>query len=256
MRGMVVEDDHDLSRHAALNLQSRNYLPPSNPISYNTFPQPDYNSSYPTPQHVRESFSDSPFSYDPYRMSSDPPAYSSPSIQAPVYPNISPMDPHRRPNFLYDYAVNPRPAPQFYYPTQGLIYGHPGPSPLATPQLLSGNMGGHDKIEVQVGSNSLRDGIALNFDQYPTMPTPMISPMSSLIPPHNTNFGTLDPSTTHLVPFGAAHMSQFVPMTPVYSNGVLPYPNHIRLTTAVRSNLLEEFRTRKSRKWELIVSLR
>lgn len=157
MRGMVVEDDHDLSRQAALNLQSRHYLPPSNPVSYNVFPQPDYNSSYQTPQSVRESFLDNPFSYDPYRINSDPPAYSSPSIinmtQAPVYPNLSPMDPHhRRPNFLYDYAVNPRPpAPQFYYPTQGLLYGHPGPSPIATPQLLSsGNMGGADKIEVQV----------------------------------------------------------------------------------------------------------
>jgi hypothetical protein len=147
LRGMVVEDDHDLQRQAALNL-SRNHLPP--------FPQPDYNSSYHVSQGARDTFSDSPFSYDPYRPNSEPPAYSSPSIMngAPptIYPNLSPLDPHRRPGFLYDYPANPRPpAPQFYYHSQGLVYGHPGPSPIATPQVIQpGNVSGTDKIEIQV----------------------------------------------------------------------------------------------------------
>lgn len=149
---MAVEDDHDLQRQVALNLQSRSHLP-SNPVSYASFPQPDYNSPY---QATRESFSDSPFSYDPYRTNSDPPAYTSPSVingnPPAIYPNISTLDLHRRPGFLYDYPVNPRPpAPQFYYPTQGLLYGPPGPSPLTTPQVLPpGNISGADKIELQV----------------------------------------------------------------------------------------------------------
>lgn len=79
--------------------------------------------------------------------------------------------------------------------------------------------------------------------------------MTPLIPAPNTNFGSVDSSSAHLVPFAAPHLSQFLPMTPVYSNGMLPYPNNLRLTSIVRSNLLEEFRTRKSRKWELTVGL-
>lgn len=170
MRGMVVEDDHDLQRQAALNLQSRNHLPPSNPVSYASFPQPDYNLPYQASQATRDSFSDNPFSYDPYRTNSDPPAYSSPSIingtPAPVYPSLSPLDPHRRPNFLYEYPVNPRPpAPQYYYPTQGLLYGPPGPSPLATPQMLSsGNISSADKMEVQVSCSYLFTEDELKLD--------------------------------------------------------------------------------------------
>ncbi|KAJ3551788.1 hypothetical protein NP233_g13012 [Leucocoprinus birnbaumii] len=241
MRGMVVEDEHDLQRQAALNL-SRNHLPPSNGLSYASIAQPDYNSPYQASQGPRDTFSDSPFSYDPYRPNSDPPAYSSPAIMngtpPSIYPNISPLDPHRRPGFVYDYPTNPRPpAPQFYYPSQGLVYGHPGPSPHATPQIIQpGNLSGAEKIDVQ----------------YPTgLPTPMLTPMTPLVPPHNGNFGPLDSASAHMVPFAAPHLPQFAPMTPVYSNGVFPYANNIRISTVVRSTLLEEFRTRKSRKWEL-----
>lgn len=85
------------------------------------------------------------------------------------------------------------------------------------------------------------------------MPIPKTSPMSSLIPPYSTNFGPLDKSPAQLVPFGAAHMSQFAPITPVYSNCVLPYPNHIP-TTVAQSNLLEDFRTCGPKNWELTVS--
>ncbi len=155
MRDMVVGDDHDLSRNTAISLQSRNYPPTSSTISYNNFPQPDDISSYPAPQHVRESFSDSPFGYAPYSKNFDPPACFTPSTQALVYSNIPPMEPHRRPSFLYDSAANPRPAPQLYHSSQGLINGHPGSSSLATLQLLSGNMSGQDMIEVQVSSGYL-----------------------------------------------------------------------------------------------------
>jgi pumilio RNA-binding family len=82
----------------------------------------------------------------------------------------------------------------------------------------------------------------------------MLAPMTPLIPSHNGNFGPLDSSPGHLVPFAAPHIPQFAPMPPVYSNGLFPYANNLRLTTVVRSNLLEEFRTRKTRKWELAVS--
>jgi hypothetical protein len=164
MRGMAVEDDHDLQRQAALNL-TRNHLPPSNASSYTSFPQPDYNTPYQTPQlGIRESFSDSPFSYDPYRPNTDPPAYSSPSIingtPVPVYPTISPLDPHRRSGYPYDYSVNPRPpAPQFFYPSQSLLYAPPGPSPHATPQIMQpGNGSGADKVDVQVRKKSLFGG--------------------------------------------------------------------------------------------------
>ncbi|KXN89244.1 hypothetical protein AN958_05998 [Leucoagaricus sp. SymC.cos] len=241
MRGMAVEDDHDLQRQAALNL-SRNHLPPSNSLSYGSLPQPDYNSPYQASQGTRDAFSDSPFNYDPYRANADPPAYSSPTIMngtpTTIYPNVSPLDPHRRPGFLYDYSGNPRPpAPQFFYPTPGLLYGHPGPSQLATPQIIQpAGISSSDKLDIQ----------------YPTgVPTPMLTPMTPLIPPPNGNFGALDSNPGHLIPFAPPHLPQFAPMTPVYSNSIYPYANNLRLTTMVRSNLLEEFRTRKSRKWEL-----
>lgn len=82
----------------------------------------------------------------------------------------------------------------------------------------------------------------------------MLTPMAPLIPPHNANFGSMDSNSRHLLPFVTPHMSPFVPVAPVYPSGMLPYSNGIRLTTVLRSNLLEEFRTRKSRKWELTVS--
>ncbi|XP_006458112.1 hypothetical protein AGABI2DRAFT_199387 [Agaricus bisporus var. bisporus H97] len=87
--------------------------------------------------------------------------------------------------------------------------------------------------------------------QYPTMPTPMLTPMTPLIPSTNGNFGSMDTNSTHL-PFVTSHISPFVPVAPVYHGGMLPYMNNIRLSTVLRSNLLEEFRNRKSRKWELI----
>lgn len=147
MRGMVVEDEHDFQRQVSLNLQSRNHLS-SNPASHPSFPQPNY-------QVAREHSFDSPFNYDPYRTNSEPPAYTSPSVingsPAAAYSNFSALDLHRRPGFLYDYHANPRlPAPSFYYP-QSLLYGHPGPSPAATPQTLSlGNVSSTDKMELQV----------------------------------------------------------------------------------------------------------
>jgi pumilio RNA-binding family len=84
----------------------------------------------------------------------------------------------------------------------------------------------------------------------------MLTPMAPLIPPHNANFGSMDSNSRHLLPFVTPHISHspFLPVAPVYPGGMLPYSNNIRLTTVLRSNLLEEFRTRKSRKWELTVS--
>jgi hypothetical protein len=150
---MVVEDEHELQRQVSLHLQSRNHLS-FNPVSQPSFPQPNYNSHY---QVAREHSSDNPFSYDPYRTNSEPPTYTSSPIvngsTGAVYPNFSALDLHRRPGFTYDYPANPRPpAPSFYYP-QSLLYGPPGPSPVATPQTLTlGNVSSADKMELQVSS--------------------------------------------------------------------------------------------------------
>lgn len=82
----------------------------------------------------------------------------------------------------------------------------------------------------------------------------MLNPMVPLIPSRNGNFGQSDSATGHLLPFTTPHLRQFAPMSPMYSSGIFSHHNNLRLVAVVRSNLLEELRTRKSRKLELTVS--
>ena len=142
LRGMVVEDDH-LQRQTTLNL-SRNPFPPSNQMVYPSIPQLDCISSY---QNSRDTLSENPFSYDPYRPASDPPAYSSPTgmsgSPASIYPNVSVLDPYCQPGFMYEF-----PAPHFSCHSQAMVYGHTGPSPHATSQIIPpGGLSVVDKID-------------------------------------------------------------------------------------------------------------
>jgi hypothetical protein len=160
MRGMAVEDDpQDLQRQAALSLQSRTHLPPYIPqqsrTSYTSFPPPEYNLQYQPSQPTRESYPENPFNYDPYRAPVEPISYPSSLIAAtpaPIYHALPPVPTnhvvdHRRTNFLYDYSMASRPpAPQYYYPAQGVLY-----PPQAATQLTSINIPtGENKIDVQV----------------------------------------------------------------------------------------------------------
>jgi len=144
----VVEDD--LRGQAALNL-SRDF-PPSDQMIYSSFPQLDCTSAY---QNSRDTVFDNPFSYDPYRPNSDPPAYSSPTgmsgSPALIYPNISPLDSYCQSGFVYDFPANARrPAPQYIYRSQA-TYGPTGTSPHATSQIIQpGSLSVVDKIDVQV----------------------------------------------------------------------------------------------------------
>jgi len=72
----------------------------------------------------------------------------------------------------------------------------------------------------------------------------MLPPMAPNIPSRIGKFGG------HLVPFTTFPLRQFAP---IYSSGISTHLNNLRLAPVVRSNLLEELRTRKSRKLELIV---
>jgi len=150
LNGMVVEDDH-LQRQTTLNL-SRNPFPPSNQMVYPSIPQLDCTSSY---QNSRDTLSENPFSYDPYRPASDPPAYSSPTgmsgSPASIYPNVSVLDPYCQPGFMYEFPANPRPpAPHFSCHSQAMVYGHTGPSPHATSQIIPpGGLSVVDKIDAQ-----------------------------------------------------------------------------------------------------------
>lgn len=147
MKGMVVEDNHNLQRQAVLNL-SRNF-PPSNQMIYSSIPQLDCTSLY---QNSRDALSDCPFSYDPYRPNSDPPAYSSPTgisgSPALIYPNISLSDPYCQSGYAYEFLANPRrPAPQY---NQAMAYGHTGISPQGMSQVIqSSSFSAVDKIDVQ-----------------------------------------------------------------------------------------------------------
>ena len=76
----------------------------------------------------------------------------------------------------------------------------------------------------------------------------MLTPMAPNIPSRN---GQFDSTTGHLAPFTRLPFRQFAP---IYSRGISTHPNNLRLAPMVRSNLLEELRSRKSRKLELSVS--
>jgi len=147
MRGMVVEDSHNLQRQSALNLSRK--FPPSNQMIYSSIPQSDCTSSY---QNI---LFDKPSSYDLYRPNSDPPAYSSPTgisgSPALIYPNISPLDSYYQSGFMYEFPTNLRhPASQYIYQSQAMAYGHTGTSPYVTSQVIQpDSLSVVDKIDVQ-----------------------------------------------------------------------------------------------------------
>ena len=223
MRGMAVEDDYMQNiRQQNGNQGSVPHIrapPPQGRSPYNTFPQPDLSSAYyPSMRHVqlfRDRLLNSPFLAD---NAGSPALYPGIGPQAMYPPELhSPQS-----AVFYDYGAPPRPpASQFYYPPQPMVYA--GHSPMLSPALPA--------------------GIA---DKKRELQTLMYPPSMRSTPSPHTQGYSLDynPSVGLLVPgmYGL--------------NSPHGFPQGMRTgrrdeSIPLRSPLLEDFRTNKTRKWEL-----
>lgn len=155
MRGMAVEEDFSVQApgfrappnvplagapvHQSQPPQVRGAPGQHGRAPYGNFPQPDFSGYYGTPSRV-----DYPYPYDGYPPTLDPSLYAgspalSSAVAAPgVYSlNTQGLHPHAIPDLqhlgqqagvYFDYSGSARPASQFFYPTQPLMYHGPGTS--------------------------------------------------------------------------------------------------------------------------------
>ncbi|KAJ8078795.1 mRNA binding protein puf3 [Marasmius tenuissimus] len=260
IRGMAVEEDFSANREhgqlaqlpqASPNQGAQARLPPS--IVQPRLPYGAYSNYY--PPAPRDPYPEYTYGYDAYRGPTDPSMYGSPAIgniSAPSMfpsanvapPNMALPDPHRQQQHMfYDYGLNRPPPPQqsqFFYPThQPLIYT-PGPPSMLHPPLLN---------PVAPLLVDKKREASYNMQQQLISQNPMFNALRTTPPPPHI------PGYPPTLDFGA-QMSVMLPGTGVYGPGVAGlqgYHPAMRRDGAVtfRSPVLEEFRTNKSRVWEL-----
>ena len=222
---MVVEDDYNTQniRQTNGNQVSVPHIraPPLQGRSpYNTFPQPDLSSPYyPSKCHRNYTFCD--------RLLISPFLTDSGGSQA-LYPGVGPqaMYPPElhspQSAVFYDYGAPPRPpASQFYYPPQPIVYA--GHSPMLSPALPSGIPDKKRELQTMMYPPSMRS-------------TPSPHPQGYSLD-YNSPVGLLVPGMYGL-------------------NSPHGFPQVMRTgrrddSAPLRSPLLEDFRTNKTRKWEL-----
>ncbi|KAF8503539.1 armadillo-type protein [Russula emetica] len=237
IRGIAVEDDASLSQqgspyrnvnHASTGVP--NTLPhihgatlhPRGP--YTAFPPPEYGPYYPgTPT-------------DPSMYTPSPVTPS--SVPGGVYPPQHGM--------FYDFSGPSRPpGSQFYYPSQPTLY-HPSHSPLLSPHItvhVPPIVGDH-KRDIQIPPHGLG---------YGTMRSPP-SPHQYTSSPHlyaaHVEYGTPHPGVHPGTP-GAIYGNLGPHTMHFYNQGAQFSRRRDGDAIALRSPILEEFRTNRSRKWEL-----
>jgi hypothetical protein len=236
MRGMVVEDDYGSqnAHYRQTNGQQSQYsvpqirAPPQGRSPYNGYPQPEYATAY---------YAGGSYPYDAYRNGSDPSVYASSPAMGPgaspqaMYPgpqNLHPELPSPHSGVFYDYNGSARQAGSpYFYPAQPMMY-HAAPSPMLNPATPSMN---DKKRELQMGHQNMVYGASMRS-------TPSPHPQG-----YPVEYGSPMMMVPGLFPQGAH----------VYQRG--PHPGRRDAESApLRSALLEDFRTNKTRKWELRVS--
>ena len=255
-RGMVVEEDYNpghlpqsMPGPAPNPQQCPPNLQPRTP--YNIYPQADYAHYYNSV--VREQYVDFAYGYDPYHPGPDRLVYVNPrgmSGAGPptLYPNLSSAEVHRQqPGRFFDYGLTVRaPVSQFYYPFhQHLLYLPPPHSPMHIPQLTIAAPNLTDKepefhvstVSVSHVRNSPRRNCQHSMEQ-------QIAPSNVML-----DYGPQQPV---LLPGGPVY--GYNSQTPFYHQGTV-HPHHdlVEAPVTLRSSLLDEFRSNKSRKWELMV---
>jgi hypothetical protein len=138
LRGMAVEDDHDVQQTRQYQSVSHG-APPMPPRPYGAYPQADYNPYYAVPP--RDPYTDFSYGYGP----TDATIYPSPASPGSLYPPVGPQgmhlntipDIHRtQQGVFFDYGAAAHPVSQFYYPThQPVMYPPPTHSPMTAPQV-------------------------------------------------------------------------------------------------------------------------
>ncbi|CAL1704429.1 unnamed protein product [Somion occarium] len=249
MRGMAIEEEYAFSQQrglpaASTHLSSHAGHPSQPPVpamhtivsgqqarpAYNSFPQPDYSAYYPSPS----------YSYDAYRTTPDPTLYaSSPALSAAtpaagVYPGMGPQSdihPGQQVSLLYDFSAMTRAHSQYYYPPH-LMY-HPA----------------HTRTSVAVSQGppeSARDVQGLPYANIPPSPAQ-----------HHVFVPPLDyTQLSHIVSpavFGHAMSNPFVTGNAHAQRGKRGghrYHHHEE-SNVQRSALLEEFRSDRTKVWEL-----
>ncbi|KAF9518191.1 hypothetical protein BS47DRAFT_1338447 [Hydnum rufescens UP504] len=268
LRNLAIEDSYDpslplnppkpypsVNHGSALSGQSG---PPQSQQRgpFGGYPQPPDYTQYYSGALAPEGYPEYSYGYDRYRPTgADPSLYPGPNpLQSPYPPHRSPhpTDLRRPLNTMYypefnNVGVGPPPGTQFYYhppPHQPMLFHTPA-SPMPSPMLrtaVSNSLGDkkrepsnlqfgfqHQQVPMQHQQNLLMPGI-----RHGTLA------ISSLLP------GTLFPGnlrvprTIHPHPFQQLHH-------PPRSRRIIAQLD----TAGIRSPLLEEFRSNKSRKWEL-----
>jgi len=224
MRGMVVEDDYNTQ-----NIRQTNGSQSSVPhirapqlqgrSPYNAFPQPDLsNAYYPSKCHVNRT------SRSVVDISVSPDSSGSQALYPGVGPQaMYPPELHSPQSAVfYDYGAPPRPpASQFYYPPQPIVYA--GHSPMLSPALPAGITDKKRELQTMMYPPSIRS-------------TPSPHPQGYSLD-YNSPVGMLVPGMYGL-------------------NSPHGFPQGMRTgrrddSAPLRSPLLEDFRTNKTRKWEL-----
>lgn len=151
LRGMAVEDDHNIQQNHQHMASSQSMLHPRGPPMPQPRPYggyPDYNPYYAVPTG-REHYIDFSYGYDAYRGPTDATMYPSPGISGAspgsLYPSAVPQglhlnavpDIHRaQQGVFFDYGAAAHPSSQFYYPThQPVMFSPPTHSPMPVSQL-------------------------------------------------------------------------------------------------------------------------
>jgi hypothetical protein len=238
-RGMVVEEGYNAGHQLVALPQSG---PGPNP--YDTYPQPEYDRYY---QSVgREPYVDYLYEYDAYHPIPES-SYAIPSgmvglIPPTLYSNLSSTDPHRQQaGPFFDYGRNVRqPVSQSCYPFLLPILYPPPRSPMHAPQLAVTTLNAANKTQdFHVSFCRLSQG------------------WNSLNPPCWYHMQQIASSDV---------MLEYSPQQPVLSYGYSPHSHPFHLQglchpphdiaerpMLLRHSLLNEFRSNKSRKWELKV---
>ncbi|THH33930.1 hypothetical protein EUX98_g248 [Antrodiella citrinella] len=252
LRGMAVEDEYGsvpAFRQPSMGTQSSGFNAQNSALSgrgvpnaqpprapYNGgFPQPDFTGYY--SGHSRVDF---PF-YDAYRAATDPSLYAaSPALSAATaastYSNIGPagLHPHmmadvhgQQSNMFFDPSASGRQGSAYFYPTQPVMYhSYPAVTSMHTPTT-------DKKMQNQLAAQNM-----------------MFGNMRSTPSPHPQAFQALDYATQMqmMMPgalYGQASMNAGMNM---FHRG---RRSAYDVNAANRSPLLDEFRSNKTRGWEL-----
>ncbi|KAK7054863.1 hypothetical protein VNI00_003326 [Paramarasmius palmivorus] len=243
IRGMAVEDDFTVNReHGHLTHQPHPPPPPQPTQGLPGRVPPPVLTLIIFPPTSRDPYSEYPYGYG---APTDPSLYPASAVggSAPALypgPGVGPQtmpvpEMHRaQQNVFYDYGVARPPQSQFYYPPhQPLIY--PPAAPSMIPTMVNPTLAALADKKRELSYNMQQQLISQNqmFNAVRTTPPP----------PHMAGYSApLDYNTQMSLMMQGAYN----PNIP----GIPMFPQSMR-TVALRSPILEEFRTNKSRIWEL-----